>query len=107
MTVDPVALAKRRLRLRSGIPHSATRAAIVPGGRSARGHDLSVVIRKDDIWLRDKAYSWETPAEEIRITPVRGRRLAIEQSRRRQQHRARTRRINGIARTIALAKPFL
>ena len=24
---------------------------IVPGGRSARGHDLSVVIRKDDIWL--------------------------------------------------------
>src|SRR5215471_9480863 len=80
---------------------------IVPGGRSARGHNLSAVICKNDIWLRNKAYSWKTPTEEIRITPVRCRRLAIEQARRCQQHRARTRRINGIARTIALAEPFL
>src|SRR5262245_26422651 len=80
---------------------------IVPGGRSARGHYPSAVIGKNDVWLRNELHLRKTPSEEIGISPVTGRRFAIEQAGRCQQYRARACRIDRIACPIPFAKPFL
>src|SRR5215471_5265837 len=80
---------------------------IVPGGRTPRGYNAPAVIGENDIGFRNKTDIWKTSAKEIRVTPVRCRRLAFEQAGRCQQHRTRTRRIDRIARMVALAEPFL
>src|SRR5262245_10131521 len=80
---------------------------IVPGGRPARGYNLPALIRKNDVWLGNEVYLREAPTKEIRVAPVACCRFAVEQVGCRQQYRARTRRINRIARAIALAEPFL
>src|SRR5262245_25540773 len=80
---------------------------IVPGGRPARGYNLPALIRKNDVWLGNKVYLREAPTKEIRVAPVACCRFAVEQAGCRQQHRARTRRIDRVAGAMALAEPFL
>src|SRR5262245_39271399 len=80
---------------------------IVPGGRPARGYNLPALIRKNDVWLGNKVYLGAAPTKEIRVAPVACCRFAVEQAGCRQQHRARTRRIDRVAGAMALAEPFL
>src|SRR5262249_43511823 len=65
---------------RTAVAGNDVDSQIVPGGCPAGSYDLPALIRKDDVWLGNKAHIRKTSTEEIRVAPVARRRFPIEQA---------------------------